>query len=559
MRDADEENVLDFTLENALCLTGSKQGFLFLPGMADLASICRTHGDCSKACSFPSTGKFPPEVPCSLPAGSDAFPPCAAARADSNDPAYGLDHPNIPMVRGTVARVCEQGKTVILLGLCGKETKYTKEDLINLETVLNGAWLVLRRRRQQVELQHVKDAIKEAGRVKSEFLANISQELRAPLNGILGMLQMMNLSPMPPSQRRYLQTARYSGETLLGIISDMLDFARMETGHLTLNPAPFNLGEAARSTLRLYAPQAQAKNVALLLYLDPAIPGWLMGDAARVRQIMANLMSNAVKFTESGRVTLDCELISGGDDKTALVRILVNDTGVGIPKIKQTEIFDAFAHANASSTRKHPGTGLGLCIVRSLVSLMGGKVEVESEEGKGAVVRCVIPFTEADMEALAAARRPEEKPSSNEAMDILVAEDDSVGRLTILSFLRHAGHRAVCVNDGRQALEALQLHPFDCLFTDIQMPGMDGLELTRHIRQGALWDFPPTEETRALLRKSLPNLNGRIHEPNPDMPIVAVSSRVGDEFSFLRQGIDHYLSKPIVLEELKDVLQQVGR
>ncbi|CAK7043003.1 MAG: Autoinducer 2 sensor kinase/phosphatase LuxQ [Desulfovibrio sp.] len=296
--------------------------------------------------------------------------------------------------------------------------------------------------------------------------------------------------------------------------------------------------------------------------IDPAIPALLTGDDARVRQILFNLVGNSFKFTEHGSVSVGCALEERLPDGTFRVTLRVADTGIGIPAEKQGTIFDAFTQVDSSTTKKYPGTGLGLSIVKRLVDLMGGQVTLESEEGNGTAVTCALILGVACESLPESSPEPlheEALPPPLRALDILVAEDDAVGRFAIRSFLQRAGHRVVCVSDGRQALEALQIYPFDCLFTDIQMPDMDGVELARRVRTNDLDGIMPTETVRGLVRDVFDEVSEAVLPVDPRCVIVAVSAHTmtGDKDKFLQHGIDHYIAKPIAVKQLNEVLQRI--
>ena len=276
----------------------------------------------------------------------------------------------------------------------------------------------------------------------------------------------------------------------------------------------------------------------------------LTGDDARVRQILFNLVGNALKFTERGGISVRCALDKKPEDEKVCLVIHVADTGIGIPLDKQGIIFEAFTQVDSSSTRKYPGTGLGLSIVKCLAALMDGEVTLKSEEGKGTTVSCTLVL---DTPAERLPRTPEGGLSSmpSRKLGILVTEDDAVGRFALRNFLQRAGHLVVCVNDGRQALEALQLYHFDCLFTDIQMPDMDGFDLAQRIRSNSLDGITPTEAIRSVVREIFPEASESARPIDPRCAIVAVSAHPvpGDKDKLLQHGIDHYIAKPISMKE----------
>lgn len=477
---------------------------------------------------------------------------------DGKTPVHYAHEGELPIMRQILCPVTEGDHVVCLAGICNKESDYDDSDMQQVETFLKSTWLILRRHRSVHELQRAKVAAESANKAKNEFLANISHELRTPLNGILSMLQLLEDMPMPRQQRELISTANYSGKALVRIISDILDFSRMESGRMQLVLEPFDIKRSLLSSLRLFKEEATKKNLRFSFVIDEAIPAMLTGDDARVRQIIYNLVGNALKFTERGGVDVRCALKEPPRDGKVRLSIHVADTGIGIPREKQEFIFDAFTQVDSSSTKQYRGTGLGLSIVKCLASMMDGEVTLESEVGRGTTISCVLALDVAH-EYLPETQEAAISRKSAQTLSILVAEDDSVGRFAIQSFLQRAGHRVVCVCDGRQALEALQLYPFDCVFTDIQMPDMDGLELAKRIRTNALDGITPSMKVRSLVRDVFPKAPLSVLPIDRHCIIVAVSAHtmVGDKDKFLQHGIDHYIAKPIDLAQLNTVLRNI--
>jgi CheY-like chemotaxis protein/anti-sigma regulatory factor (Ser/Thr protein kinase) len=320
----------------------------------------------------------------------------------------------------------------------------------------------------------------------------------------------------------------------------------------------------------LFTSEAESRGLALRLSIDEAVPDRLMADAARVRQILFNLLGNALKFTEQGEISIALSLVPppehcGQPETSARVALTVRDTGIGIPQSKQDIVFQPFTQVDSSSTRKHTGAGLGLGIVKRIIKLMGGEIRLESEEGRGTSVSCLTDFALPEAGAQAG-YKADQNADAPPALDILVAEDDEVSRFAMKAFLRKAGHRPWCVGNGRQALEALQLRRFHCLFTDIQMPDMDGLEVVRRIRSGRLEDVSPSPELRHLLEEQDREQPGAARPADATaamdsgIAIVVVSAHAmsGDRERFLSAGVDHYISKPILMAELLKVLQSLS-
>lgn len=415
-------------------------------------------------------------------------------------------------------------------------------------------------------LEQARKAAETANRAKNEFLAKVSHELRTPLNGVLAMLQLLQLSALAGEQLEYVRAANLSGQALLHIISDILDFSRMESGKMELRDSAFDLRETLLSAMDPFVLQARSKGLETFVSIDEKLPAALRGDDARVRQIIFNLVGNALKFTQQGCIGLECSVLPHSVHDTVRVYIAVRDTGIGIPQQAHAVIFDPFTQLDSASVQGSSGTGLGLGIVRHLMRMMGGTLALESEPGEGTTIHCSLPFARTD-KRLAERRKgdrrrrcPSRAVNGGRRLDVLVAEDDSVGRFALRTFLLRAGHRAVCVETGRQALEALQLHAFDCLITDIQMPVMDGLETARRIRQGHFADIRPSREVVEAVRQAISQADGAPRAGvSPAMPVIALTAHVmnGDREYFLRMGMDMYLAKPVVMEDLYALLDRV--
>jgi signal transduction histidine kinase len=389
--------------------------------------------------------------------------------------------------------------------------------------------------REEAQLQ--RDAAHAAAAAKGRFLANMSHEMRTPLNGILGVTELLTGTPLTPEQAEHLETLRGSAELLLGLIGDVLDSAKLDSDALQVHPQPVALRPLCAEVMRMLAPRAVAKGLELRSDLSTALPGLLVTDPLRLRQILLNLLGNAVKFTSAGSVELRVEVIEQPEPR---VRFAVTDTGIGIPFDKQQAVFEPFVQADETTTRRYGGTGLGLSISRALVGLLHGQLLVRSEEGRGSTfsfqVPLVVPLAVAAEPEQLAPLPPEAAPGrqSLSGLKVLLAEDNPVNQKIATRLLERLGAAITVVGDGDDAVQAVAGSArFDVVLMDIQMPKLDGLQALAAIR---------AREAGGPSR----------------LPIIALTAHAlaGDRDRLLAAGMDGYLAKPVGLVRL---LQEIDR
>lgn len=391
--------------------------------------------------------------------------------------------------------------------------------------------------RQTLQLRLALERAGAATKAKDEFLANLSHEVRTPLNAIIGLISLLRKTQMSDEQGSYVQLMHSSSAALLEILNDVLDFSKIEAGKLALESVAFSLTQWAEDTVTPHALQASMKGIKMYVDVDPALPANVIGDPGRLRQVLVNLLSNAVKFTKAGSIQVKLMRLSNRTNdsiETIQLGIKVKDSGIGMSAKQQEHIFDAFTQADASTTRRFGGTGLGLAICQRLVTAMGGKLSVVSSPGRGSEFRFNVPMRQANPADVAMTVPHALEATHWAGLKVLVAEDQPINQLLIRKLLEGTGSELTLVSDGMQAIDHWERRPVDLILMDVQMPVMDGMAATAEIRR--------REKAKGSYTR-----------------IIALTAHAmpGDQARCLAAGMNGYVTKPVSIEALNACVRQV--
>ncbi len=540
MIDEPEQDILNFALEEGGRVTNSPIGYIYFVNDDETELILHAWSSgAMKECKVAEhqtvykveeTGLWGEAVRQRKPIITNDYPDLPNKR--------GQPKGHIPIKRHMNLPVIEDGRIVIVAGVGNKEEEYTYADVVQLSLIMQGMWRIIQRKRIEKDLIQARRSAEKANEVKSQFLANMSHELRTPLNGIMGMTQILLSTDMSADQQEYLNLSLDATRHLTRVLTDLLALSSIESGGIDLASANFNLPETMEALFKPLALQASDKELTLTMTIDPAVPAEVCGDAGKIRQVMINLLFNAIKFTDAGNITLDVTLLNEAnkeDETTCHVCFSVTDTGIGIPLEQQDSIFESFTLGEDYMTKQYGGTGLGLSISRQLADIMGGTVNVNSTQGKGSTFTFTVPLAIPSAGENQCVESPDSTPILTDPLNILLAEDEQVNSIMASRLLRKAGHSVTIVGNGQQAIEALTQANYDLILMDVQMPVVNGLEATKIIRKGAVEGAPK------------------------DIPIIGLTAfaRSSEKQRFIKAGMERIVTKPYEADELMWTIAKV--
>ncbi|HVP09623.1 MAG TPA: ATP-binding protein [Phycisphaerae bacterium] len=488
MREQSIQAITDFALENAVIITESRIGYLaFLNDDESVLTMYSWSKSAMAECAivdkpiiYPlhTTGLWGEAVRQRKPVITNDYSAPNPHKKGTPPGHVALQrHMNIPVFDGD--------KIVAVAGVGNKASDYDEMDVRQMTLLMNGMWDLIRRKRAQEALRAAKEAAEAATRAKSEFLAVMSHEIRTPMSGVLGLLDILLKSQMGPEQRQYVQMASDNAQSLLVILEDILDSSRIESGRLALEAVPFSPLRVFSGAIESLRVRAESKGLRIGCDISPDVPKVLVGDPTRLRQVIVNLVGNAIKFTERGGI----EVLVRCDSRTAdeaMVRTTVKDSGIGIAPEAQRQLFQSFQQADTSTTRRYGGTGLGLFICKSLVEMMRGTIHVDSALGRGSTFTFTIRLPlgrETNAGATASSHEPPEVlPRHSARLRILCAEDNVTNQTIVRILVERMGHQIDLVANGQEAVDALSARPYDVALMDVRMPVMDGYGATGIIR-----------------------------------------------------------------------------